>query len=134
VNFARIIIAVIVLALGLSARATPVGVKKKAAPVSKAGRLAAPATAVGLDVTAELISVSSDGSARIGLRYVNGVGVQVVTRQIIVPADRTKPVVDSNGVVLSATVPTALGNALDAFKSQVHTMVDNAASTGKLDL
>lgn len=94
------------------------------------------ATAQGgtLTIVKTAVHVRPAGDAMISLEYRNAAGVMVLRRNVHVPADRTKPIVDNQGTQLSAQVPAGLANAIDAFNAQVDTTITNAANAGKLDL
>jgi hypothetical protein len=88
----------------------------------------------GLDASLQRVEVAPDGSAVIILAYKNGAGQAFSTRTLQVPANRSNPIMDNRGQQVSATVPAALGNAIDSFNTQLNSMLATAASAGKLDL
>ncbi len=128
----RIILALSLLTVATTiAVAVPVGVvKKQADPTKKM------ATVAGSGLDASLLSSTPmpDGSAQIVLAYKNGGGRQFTSRWLSVPANRSNPIVDQNGIVVSATVPSALGTAIDSYNTQLQSLLTTAAAAGKLDL
>ena len=87
-----------------------------------------------LSVARDIVTADADGNVVIAVIYTNAAGKRVLDRQVIVPADRTKPILDRFGNQITASVPTALGNAITAFLSQIDSSVASAATAGKLDV
>ncbi len=127
----NLIVALSLLLVGAVASAVPVGVTRKPADPRK---LSATVAGSGLDASVQSVQVKSDGSAIIVLVYSNGAGQAFTTRSLHVPANRTNPILDNRGQQVSATVPAAIGNAIDAFNAQLSSMAASAAAAGKLDL
>lgn len=77
--------------------------------------------------------LSQDGSEQITLIYRNSSGAVINLRTLFIDSGCSK-VVDNNGNTVSATGPTAICNAANAYATQLDTTIANAAAAGKLAL
>ena len=78
--------------------------------------------------------IGSDGATRLSLQYVGASGHVITERQLSIPADATQPITDQFGTHVTATVPSALANAITAFLSALDSEIAMGAGAGKLDL
>jgi predicted nuclease with RNAse H fold len=92
---------------------------------------AATANSGRFTVTFTHASVNANGSAVINTSYTNG-NRRVVGRTFHIPANRSQPITDDGGSTVSASVPAALGNAIDTFNTSVNTVLNGAGAA--LDL
>jgi hypothetical protein len=90
--------------------------------------------AVTTNVARQQLIINTSGETMLILQHRTQAGRELSARTIIIPADRSKPVVDSFGAQLAATVPAALGNAIDEFVTRIDSMIATANAGGKLDL
>jgi hypothetical protein len=78
--------------------------------------------------------LAPDGSLVVQIDYSSPASGMLVSRVLNVPANPSNPITDAAGNVVSATVPTALANAIAALASQLDSNISAGASGGKLNL
>lgn len=89
---------------------------------------------VTTSVTRQQVIINANGETTLILGHKTQAGRELTTRTIIVPAKRTDPVSDSFGAQVTASVPAALGSAIDEFLTRIDAMIATASAAGKLDL